>query len=227
MNHETFSWWERNTPEALQVYGPPVLSNGKVNYEMLAAGLGELPLGLVYCGENECFWFRDYAFGSHCRTTDGRVEILFKNLVLKAAEEAGQPQRNALLVLRDHSKKVIQAAKVILEADPLFWDTHERIINGAKEEFSPRESCRLFAQQAITQEEGRSLALREAFTAYTIYCQTHNVQPLARPEFQKEFQTELKEKFGAKMRNDLPNGEKVTRGWSKLGIRNDFLPMSV
>ena len=76
------------------------------------------------------------------------------------------------------------------------------------------------------QQEGQSLALREAFTAYTRYCSTHNVLPLARPEFQREFVTELKLKYGAKMRNDLPNGEKVTRGWSKLGIREQFLPIS-
>jgi hypothetical protein len=193
---------------------------------MLGAGVGELPFGLVYSGEDENWWYRDYAFGGHCKTSSGKVEILYKNIVLKASEELPLPIRNTLLGLRDHSKKVIQAAKVILEVDPLYWETHERIVNGAREEFSPRESCRHFAQDAITQAEGQSLALREAFTAYTRYCSNHNVLPLARPEFQKEFVTELKEKYGARMRNDLPNGQQVTRGWSRLGIREQFLPMS-
>ena len=224
--NEAFGWWEKNTPRSLQVYGPPILSNGAVNHEMLAAGMGELAFGLVYSGEEDCFWYRDYAFQGHCKTTDGRVEILFKNLILKATEETPLPVRNALLGIRDHSKKVIATAKVILEVDPRFWDSHVRIVNGVKEEFSPRESCQLFAAEAITQAEGRSLALREAFTAYSRYCHTHNVLPLAKPEFQKEFQTELKVKYGARMRNDLPNGERVTRGWSKLGIREQFLPMT-
>jgi len=224
--NEAFGWWEKNTPRSLQVYGPPILSNAAVNHEMLAAGIGELPFGLVYSGEAESFWYRDYVFQGHCKTTDGRVEILFKNLILKATEETPLPVRNALLGIRDHSKKVIATAKVILEVDPRFWDSHVRIIKGAREEFSPRESCRYFTQEAITYQEGRSLALREAFTAYTRYCSSHNVLALARPEFQKEFVTELKTKFGAKMRNDLPNGEKVTRGWSCLGIREHFLPMS-
>jgi hypothetical protein len=221
-----FGWWERNTPQSLKNYGPPVLSNGAVNHEMLAAGLGELPFSLVYSGEDENFWYRDYAVEGHCKTSSGKVEILYKNLILKASEELLLPVRNTLLGLRDHSKKVIQAAKVILEVEPSYWDTHERVINGVREEFTPRESCRHFAQEAITQQEGQSLALREAFTAYTRYCSTHNVLPLARPEFQREFVTELKLKYGAKMRNDLPNGEKVTRGWSKLGIREQFLPIS-
>lgn len=221
-----FGWWERNTPQSIRNYGPPVLSNGAVNVEMLAAGLGELPFGLVYSSEDENWWYCDYALEGYCKTTAGKVEVLYKNLILRATEEATLPVRNTLLGLRDHSKKVIQAAKVILEVDPRFWDTNERIVDGVREEFSPRESCRYFAEEAITRAEGQSLALREAFTAYTRYCSTHNVLPLARPEFQREFVTEVKEKYGARMRNDLPNGEKVTRGWSRLCIKNEFLPMS-
>ena len=63
--NEAFAWWEKNTPRSLQVYGPPLLSNGAVNHEMLAVGIGELPFGLVYSGEEECFCYRDYVFQGH------------------------------------------------------------------------------------------------------------------------------------------------------------------
>ena len=107
-------WFERNTPRALELYGPPLLSNGTVNHETLGASLGELPFPLVYSREDGSFWFRDYAKGGFCRTTKERVEILFKIIVVKAAEEEPSSIRNVILGLRDHSKKVVDATSVRL-----------------------------------------------------------------------------------------------------------------
>jgi hypothetical protein len=219
------AWWKRHTPRALELYGPPLLSNGAVNYEMLGAALGELPFALVYSREDGSFWYNDYAVGGFCRTTRERVEILFKIIIGKAAEEESASTRNAILGLRDHSKKVVDAARVILEVDPSFWE-RKRIIAGKVEVFSSRESCKRFAEEAITQVEGQSLALREAFSVYTRYCDLHNALPLPRAEFQKEINRHFDQKFGVRLRNDLPSGGNGTRGWTRIGLKKEFLSMT-
>ena len=220
------AWFERNTPRALELYGAPLLPNGAVNHEILAAGLGELSFALVYSRDDGSFWYNDYAVGGFCRTSRERVEILFKIIIGKAAEEESASTRNLILGLRDHSKKVVDAARAILEVDPSYWERNKRVIAGKVEVFSSRDSCKRFAEEAITQAEGQSLALREAFMVYTRYCDLHSAQPLSRIEFQKEINQHFDQKFGVRLRNDLPNGGKVTRGWTKLALKDDFLQMT-
>jgi len=220
------AWWQQHAPRALELYGPPLLSNGAVSHEMLGAALGELPFALVYSRDDGSFWYNDYAVGGFCRTTRERVELLFKIIVGKAAAEEPASTRNVILQLRDHAKRVVGAAQVILEVDPSFWERNKRVIAGKVEVFSSRDSCKRFAEEAITEAEGRSLALREAFMVYTRYCDLHNALPLPRIEFQKEINQHFDQKFGVRLRNDLPNGGKVTRGWSRIGLREEFLSMS-
>ena len=219
-------WWQRNTPSALELYGAPLLPNGAFNHEMLAAALGQLPFALVYSRDDGSFWYNDYAKGGFCRTSRERVEILFKIIVGKAAEEESASTRNVILGLRDHSKKVVDAARAILEVDPEFWERNKRVIAGKVEVFSSRDSCKRFAEEAITEAEGQSLALREAFGVYTRYCNLHSAQPLSRIEFQKEINQEFDQKYGVRLRNDLPSGGKVTRGWTRIGLRKEFLSMT-
>jgi hypothetical protein len=219
-------WWQQHAPLAVGLYGPALLSNGAVNHEMLGAGLGELPFTLVYSREDESFWYNDYAVGGFCRTTRERVEILFKIIVGKAAAEEPASTRNVIFMLRDHSRKVVDAARAILEVDPGYWERNKRVIAGKVEVFSSRESCKRFAEEAITEAEGQSLALREAFGVYTRYCDLHSAQPLSRIEFQKEINQEFDQKYGVRLRNDLPSGGKVTRGWTRIGLRKEFLSMS-
>ena len=120
----------------------------------------------------------------------------------------------------------VDAARVILEVDPSFWERNKRVIAGKVQVFSSRDSCKRFAEEAITQVEGHSLALREAFSVYTRYCDLHNALPLSRIEFQKEINQEFDQKYGVRLRNDLPSGGKVTRGWTRIGLREEFLQMS-
>ena len=216
-------WWEKNSPRALALYGLPILPNGAVNHEMLGASLGELPFSLVF---DSGWWFYDYAVGAFTSTKKERVEFLYKIIVGKAAEVEPATTRNLILGLRDHAKKVLGAAQVILEVDPSFWERHRRIINGNVEVFSPKESCKRFAEEAVTMAEGRSLALREAFGFYTRYCRLNNAQPLPQVEFQKEINAEFDRKFGVRLRHDLPSGEKGTRGWTKLALKDEFLQMT-
>jgi hypothetical protein len=220
------AWWQQHAPLAVGLYGPAVLPNGAVNNEMLGAALGELPFALVYSRDDGSFWFRDYARGGFCRTSRERVEILFKIIVGKAAEEESASTRNVIFMLRDHAKKVVDAARAILEVDPGYWERNKRVIAGKVEVFSSRESCKRFAEEAITEAEGQSLALREAFGVYTRYCDLHSAQPLSRIEFQKEINQEFDQKYGVRLRNDLPSGGKVTRGWTRIGLRKEFLQMS-
>ena len=218
-------WWQQHAPLAVGLYGPALLSNGAVNHEMLGASLGELPFALVYSREDGSFWYNDYAVGGFCRTTKERVETLFKIIIGKAAAEAPASTHNVILGLRDHSKKVVDAARVILEVDPSFWERNKRAIAGV-EVFSSRESCKRFAEEAITQVEGQSLALREAFSVYTRYCDLHNALPLPRAEFQKEINRHFDQKFGVRLRNDLPSGGNGTRGWTRIGLKKEFLSMT-
>ena len=220
------AWWERNAPRALELFGPPLLSNGSVNREMMASALGELPFPLVYSREGGSFWYNDYAMGGFCRTTRERVEILFKIIVGRWAAETPLSSRNAVLGLRDQAKKVVDAAQVILEVDPSYWDRNKRVIAGKVEVISSKDSCKRFAEEAVTEEEGRSLALREAFVVYTRYCALNNTQPLTRAEFQKEINQHFNQKFGVRLRNDLPSGGNGTRGWAKIALKKEFLSMT-
>jgi hypothetical protein len=220
------AWWERNAPRALELFGTPLLSNGAVNHEMLGAALGELPFPLVYSGEYGSFWYNDYAVGGFCRTTRERVEILFKIVVGRWAAETPLSSRNAVLGLREEAKKVVDAAKVILEVDPSYWKRHKRVISGKVEGVSPTESCKRFVEEAITSADGQSLALHEAFRVYTRYCKRHNALPLSRAVFEKEIKEEFDQRFGVRLRNDLASGQKVTRGWKRVGLKTEFLSMS-
>jgi len=212
-----------NSPRALRLYGPPILGNGTPNLEMLGASLGELPFSLVF---DSGWWFYDYAVGAFTPTKRERVEFLHKIIVGKAAEEEPASTRNLILGLRDHAKKVVGAAQVILEVDPGYWEKHRRVGSGNVEIFSPKESCKRFAEEAVTMAEGRSLALREAFGVYTRYCRLRNAMPLPQVEFQKEINAEFDRKFGVRLRHDLPSGEKGTRGWTKLALKDEFLQMT-
>ena len=219
-------WWSLNFPGATRIYGPPLLSSTAINHESLAAGLGELTFPLVFSGEDESFWFRDYALGGFCRTTSERVEILFKIIVGRAADESPLSARTAVLSLRDHSKKVVNSAKVILEVDPGYWKKHRRIGSENETVLSPTESCKRFAEEAVTMAEGRSLGLGEAFGVYTRYCHLHNATPLPKTEFSRQINMEIDKKFGVRLRHDLPPGEKGTRGWTKIALREEFLPIA-
>lgn len=216
-------WWEQNAPHALGLYGSPLLANGAANHEMLGAALGELPFALVF---DAGWWFYDYAVGGSPKTTRERVEILFKIIVGRAADHTPLSGRNAVLGLREHARRVVDAAQVILEVDPSYWDRNKRVISGKVEVFSSRESCKRFAEEAVTQVEGQSLALREAFSVYTRYCKLHNALPLSRAVFEKEIKEEFDQRFGVRLRNDLASGQKVTRGWTRIGLKKEFLSMS-
>jgi hypothetical protein len=220
------AWWERNAPRALELYGPPLLSNGSVNHEILGASLGELPFPVVFSRNDGSFWFGDYAMGGFCRTTRERVEILFKIVVGRWAAETPLSSRNAVLGLREHAKKVVDAAQVILEVDPSYWDRNKRVIRGKVEGVSQTESCKRFVEEAITPADGQSLALHEAFRVYTRYCKLHNALPLSRAVFEKEIKEEFDQRFGVRLRNDLASGQKVTRGWTRIGLKKEFLSMS-
>lgn len=213
-------WWEQNAPRALGLYGSPLLANGAVNHEMLGAALGELPFALVF---DAGWWFYDYADGGFSKTTRERVEILFKIIVGRAADHTPLSGRNAVLGLREHARRVVEAAKVILEIDPtMFWRNNKRILDGVVEGISPRESCKRFVQDAITAADDESLPFQDAFSGYTRYCKLHNAIPLTRSDFEKEIREEFDQKFGVRLRNDLAVGQKVTRGWRRIALKRSF-----
>jgi hypothetical protein len=220
------AWWSFNFPGATRIYGPPLLSSTTVNHESLAAGLGELPFPLVFSGEDDAFWFRDYAVGGFCRTTKERVEILFKIIVGRAAEESPLSGRLPILSLRDHSKKVVSSAKVILEVDRGYWERKKRVQDGSLESITPKEGIAGFVSDVVHSAEDKDLPVALVYTAYSRYCHQKGGKPLPKMQFIKEATQEISTQHGSKMRNDLKDGKKVTRGWRRLALKEGLSELS-
>ena len=222
----TWSWWRTQFPVTSRIYGEPLVY-GEANLDILAHALGESPLGLIYSEREGGFFFKDYLFeGAYRRTTDGRVKALIRKLVRESVEAGPKSVQEASKPLYYAAGAAMVHARIILEVDPSFWERNKRVIAGKKEAFSSRDSCKRFAEEAITQSEGQSLALREAFGVYTRYCDHHSAQPLSRAEFQKEINQHFDQKFGVRLRNDLPSGGNGTRGWTRIGLKEEFLSMT-
>jgi len=221
------AWWQQHAPLAVGLYGPAVLPNGAVNREMLAAAMGELPFPLVYSREDGSFWYNDYAVGGFCRTTRERVELLFKIIVGKAAAEAPASTRNVILGLRDHSKKVVDAARAILEVDPGYWEKHRRVQGGSVEKITPKEGIAGFVSEVVQSTKDRDLPVALVYTAYSRYCHQKGGKPLPKMRFIKEATQEISTQHGSKMRNDLrDDGGKLTRGWKSLSLRLELSGLS-
>ncbi|MCX8493989.1 MAG: hypothetical protein ORN23_07150 [Chthoniobacterales bacterium] len=221
------AWWQQHAPRALELYGPPLLSNGSVNHEILGAALGELPIALVYSRDDGSFWYNDYARGGFCRTSRERVEILFKIIVGKAAAEEPASTRNVIFMLRDHAKKVVDAARAILEVDPGYWEKNKRVQGGSVEKITPKEGIAGFVSEVAQSTEDKDLPVALVYTAYSRYCHQKGGKPLPKMKFIKEATQEISTQHGSKMRNDLrDDGGKLTRGWKSLSLRMDLSGLS-
>ena len=134
-------WFNLRFPEQVRKFGSPFFTQKiqkapglsmivplRLNEDFFAAALGgpgRLGHKLVFCPTTG-FWFLDARFGAFCPVSEGKLEILLSNYLLRCAEQ--MPSRVEVLPLIDSFRRrtllshVVDRAKVLLEIDSSFFE---------------------------------------------------------------------------------------------------------
>lgn len=215
---EANSWWEKNAPVATGLWGKPVLYSGIPNVQALAMALPEVSrTKIVY---DNGWWFYEHSLGVYARTSEARVEALFRKMVIKAADEYGTRSMKAITIpLITLSSQVVESARALLAVGPEYWDRHPRIVAGRKEETPPLEAVAEFAGACLEEGEKQCLPLNQAYERYVLFCEKRRSTPLKKGRFGEEIGIHIQKRYGVRMRNDIFLEGKTTRGWKAVGLK--------
>lgn len=215
---EANSWWQKRAPLAMGVWGKPVLYGGIPNIESLAGSICEATgLEIVF---DSGWWYLEPSMGAYVQTTEFQVESLFRRMVSKACDDGGSRSLSAVIVpLVTLSPQVVKAAKSILGVGPEFWEGKTRIVGGRREQSAPLESVSEFASQCLEGKKEEYLPLNSAYERYVLFCEGKGTPPLKKSRFGYEIGSHIQKQYGTKMRNDIRDGAKKTRGWKAVGLK--------
>lgn len=214
---EANGWWVKNAPLATGIWGKPVLYGGIPNPQALAMAIPEISTKIVW--ENG-WWFYEHSLGLFAATSEARVEALFRKMVIRAGDEYGTKSMKAITIpLITLSSQVVESARALLAVGPEYWDTHPRIVAGRVEQAPPLETVAEFAGEFLEKGEKQSLPLNLAYERYVLFCERKGTSPLKKRHFGEELGRRIHKRFGTRLRNDVRDGSKVTRGWKAVGLK--------
>jgi hypothetical protein len=234
-------WFQTRLPEAVRQFGraffnetKPNLNGAQVeipailNEDFFAALLaGEKRLGhrMVHC-PGDCFWFYDPRVDAFCPTSDSKVELLLSNYLVKCGE-ALEPFAETRLLLTEHRRpavlsRIVNKAKTVLEADHRFFEGangQTRYIEGKRLLALPEPSPRLFIKSAVARQEGALMSASEAYLAYAVYCDRHNLPKAEYSVFKASAGELIYERFQLRIRHDIKTDSGTsTHGWKHVAL---------
>jgi len=236
-------WFSDKFPEQAQQYGAAFLegaytdSNGLkrfipayLNEDFFAALLGgDKRLGhhVVYCLQEETFYFFDYRVDAYCPTTEQKLKVLISNYLIHCSQECGAliDVTNPLVKFRNEDvlESIIVKAKAVLEAERFYFrgnHGHRRCVDGRYIEADEEPAYAVFVKKAIVHEPEGKVTVADAFHRYYEFCKSQGQQPLTRQEFKHLVAEVIREEFNIGLRHDvLTASGKQSHGW--YGVRLD------
>lgn len=212
-------FWENEAPESVGIWGPPVLEGGIYNIQSLASSITEIATDIVWDGSS--WWYWDPVYAAYLVTSERRVDCLYRRIVIHAGETSGSRSvKSVTYPLVGLARPVIDAARDLLWVDASFWDRNPRIIQGKREGISSLESVSAFASAFVMRDSTGILTLNDAHSRYSEYCRQNGTIPITKGRFGEELSVILRERFSISLRHDLRVNDGVTRGWRRLGLKN-------
>jgi len=242
-------WFQRRFSEAVRQFGRAFFNESKpnlhgaqveipaiLNEDFFAALLaGEKRLGhrMVHC-PGDGFWFYDPRVDAFCPTSDSKVELLLSNYLVKCGE-ALEPFANTRLLLTEHRRpavlsRIVNKAKTVLEADHRFFEGangQTRYIEGKRLLALPEPSPRLFIKSAVARQEGALMSASEAYLAYAVYCDRHNLPKAEYSVFKASAGELIYERFQLRIRHDIKTDSGTsTHGWKHVALLPEHIERS-
>lgn len=233
-------WFADKFPDATQQYGPAFMEAtvpdvdgvarfipAYLNEDFMAAMLGgDKRLGhqVVWCHQEETFYFYDCRVDAFCPTTEEKLKLLLSNYLIRCSQECGALVDITNLVVKfrqdDVLTKIVTKAKAVLEADSDFFsgkDGKRRMVNGKVIDPNEEPTYMVFVKRGIVRQPEAKLTVADAFHRYYKFCKDSGNQPLTKAEFKSLVAEVIREEFKIGLRHDIPNQDgKLNHGW--LGI---------
>jgi hypothetical protein len=228
-------WFSKRFPRQAKVFGCPFIENKHqvqgfvvkvtpvaANHDFLAAILGgddRIGPRVVYFEPDLTFYFQDRN-GIFKPTTEEKLQNLLRAYLIRCAEElpANVEKLNLVLEFRSevNMKTVIRRAKSILATDHSFFSVESQNTRQKGPEIEER-MARQFVQHALTREPNVILTVTDAFSCYSQFLKTKELNPPKRELFKGLLAPIVREEFDLGLRNDLPGQDSKQKcGWKGL-----------
>jgi len=242
-------WFQMRFPEAVRQFGRAFFNETKpnlhgaqveipaiLNEDFFAAVLaGEKRLGhrMVHC-PGDGFWFYDPRVDAFCPTSDSKVELLLSNYLVRCGE-ALEPFTETRLLLTEHRRpavlsRIVNKAKTVLEADHRFFEGangQTRYIEGKRVLALLEPSPQLFIKSAVARQEGALMSASEAYLAYAVYCDRHNLPKAEYSVFKASAGELIYERFQLRIRHDIKTDSGTsTHGWKHVALLPEHIERS-
>jgi hypothetical protein len=124
----------------------------------------------------------------------------------------------------------VNKAKTVLEADHRFFEGangQTRYIEGKRLLALPEPSPRLFIKSAVARQEGALMSASEAYLAYAVYCDRHNLPKAEYSVFKASAGELIYERFQLRIRHDIKTDSGTsTHGWKHVALLPEHIERS-
>jgi hypothetical protein len=226
------SWFVERYPEAYQIYGSPfaeVVEGGQVlpaciNYDFFGAVLGgrqDLGHHVVYL-ESELAWYFKDSNGIYKATTSDKLQIQYRALMMKAAQDMPPNVHKLNLVNEWRSdrvcKSIISRAKSILSADQTFFSPtspHQRIQGPELHE----RLMRVVVESMLQPAPDSILTVTQAYQVFCRLAQQRGLGMLKRSVFKAEMKDLVRNTYSVSLRHDVKDAsDRQQQGWRGIKL---------
>ena len=238
-------WFMDRFPEQAQQYGPAFMEGtwtdadglkhfipAYLNEDFFAAILGgnrELGHQVVWCPQEEMWYFFDYRVEAFCPTTEAKLKLLLSNYLIRCSQN-GPPLvdiTNLVVTFRQDNvlQRIVEKAKAVLEADRSFFqgkDGQRRFVDGRYIEPTAEPAHERFIKHVIVPEPSGSITVTDCYHKFHRYCRESKLVAPTRSEFQALLSDAIRDAFHISLRHDVPSPSgKQTNGWRGITYRQD------